>query len=147
MKTWIRPMIVEECYVSNESIADSVTACYKIACDVGSTGCSTYGPGWHYVKEYGNNIYHLKSGTDNCSDPNANRVITTGMEGAGTSIQEHSGDQGWIKGSIDSIELGSDAKVGPGDRVYWHTFSEDNKRRWNHTGVIQQIDPSRPNHS
>ena len=43
MKTWIRPMVVEECYVSNESIADSVTACYKIACEVGkqdhSFGC------------------------------------------------------------------------------------------------------------
>lgn len=37
MRTWIRPMVIEECYVSNESIADSVTACYKIACEVGKT--------------------------------------------------------------------------------------------------------------
>ena len=35
MKTWIRPMVIEECFVSNENIANSVVACYKIACNVG----------------------------------------------------------------------------------------------------------------
>ena len=50
MRTWIRPMIIEECFVSNENIANSVMACYKIACKVGrpnnySTNYSN-GPQW-----------------------------------------------------------------------------------------------------
>lgn len=149
MRTWIRPMIIEECYVSNENIANSVTACYKIACDVGSTGRSTYGPEWNYAREYGSNISHSPLGTTGtCADANANRVITDGTVGVGTAIQENNEQQKrWLEGYIDYIELGLDDKVGPGDRVYWHTFDKNHDRRWNHTGVIQQTDPSRPNHS
>lgn len=149
MKTWIRPMIIEECFVSNENIASSVTACYKIACDVRSTGRLTSGPEWGYQDEYGNNIYHSPSGTSGtCADASANRIITNGTVGVGTSIQENNTEQKrWLDGYIDSIVLGSDGRVSPGDRVYWHTFDKDHKRRWNHTGIIQQTDPSRPNHS
>ena len=133
----------------NENIANSVTACYKIACDVRSTECPTYGPGWGYASEYGSNISHSPSGTPGtCADANANRVITDGTVGVGTAIQENNKEQKrWLEGYIDSIELGSDGRVGPGDRVYWHTFDEKHTRRWNHTGIIQQTDPSRPNHS
>lgn len=82
MRTWIRPMIIEECFVSNESIANSVAACYKIACDVRSTGVSTYGSGWGYAREYGSNISHSPLGTaGTCADANANRIITTGTVG------------------------------------------------------------------
>lgn len=149
MRTWIRPMIIEECFVSNESIANSVAACYKIACDVRSTGVSTYGSGWGYAHEYGSNISHSPLGTaGTCADANANRIITTGTVGVGTSIQENNTEQKrWLDGEIDSIVLGSDGIVNPGDRVYWHTFDEKQTRRWNHTGIIQQTDPSRPNHS
>lgn len=65
----------------------------------------------------------------------------------GNSIQEHSSDLGWINGKIDTIELGTDNKVSPGDVVYWYTKTSDGKRRWNHKGVIQVADASRPNHS
>lgn len=146
MRTWIRPMIIEECYVSNENIA--VTACYKIACDIKSTGHPTSGPEWG-ADEYGNNIFHSPSGTPGtCADANSNRVITDGTVGVGTAIQENNKEQKrWLEGYIDYIELGTDGRVGPGDRVYWHTFDEKRTRRWNHTGVIHQTDPSRPNHS
>ena len=30
MKTWIRPMIIEECFVSNENIASSVLLVIKL---------------------------------------------------------------------------------------------------------------------
>lgn len=47
MKTWIRPMVVEECFVSNENIANSVVACYRIACIVG-------GPRYEGERNYSN---------------------------------------------------------------------------------------------
>ena len=149
MRTWIRPMVVEECYVSNESIADSVTACYKIACNVGRPYGNesynySYGPEWSDV-EYGN-VWHESSGTGNCSDANSNRVLSNGME-TGSSIQEHSKDQGWIDGKIDNIILNQDGKVGPGATVYWYTMNKGKTRRWNHKGIIQQTDPNHPNHS
>lgn len=80
MKTWIRPMIIEECYVSNESIADSVTACYKIACEVGKTD-NKYGPmNYHWETPESNGVFHASSGTGNCSDADANRIITGKVE-------------------------------------------------------------------
>lgn len=80
MRTWIRPMIIEECYASNQNIA--VTACYKIACDVGTTGRLTSGPEWKNMDEYGSNISHSPLGTTGtCADANANRVITNGTVG------------------------------------------------------------------
>ena len=149
MRTWIRPMVVEECYVSNESIADSVTACYKIACDVGRPykDAVNYsnGAGWNDHDEYGG-VFHKSTGTGNCSDPNSNRVLTNGMT-TGSFIQEKSSDQGWINGQIETITLNNGGNVGPGARVYWYTVDKGNTRRWNHTGIIQQTDPSHPNHS
>lgn len=151
MKTWIRPMIIEECYVSNESVADSVTACYKIACQVGGPrfeGERNYsnGPNWS-GREYGG-VWHETTGTGNCSDPNSNRVLSNGMT-SGTSIQEYREDRDvndrWLNGQIDSIIFNNEGKVGPGATVYWYT--KDNKRRWNHKGVILPADASRPNHS
>lgn len=151
MKTWIRPMIIEECFVSNENIANSVTACYKIACDVGrpnkyATDYSN-GPGWNWNNEYGG-VWHESSGTGNCSDANSNRVLTDGIV-SGSSIQEYRADRKendrWLYGKIESIVLNQDNLVGPGATVYWYT--KDDNRRWNHRGVIQPVDASRPNHS
>ena len=48
--------------------------------------------------------------------------------------------------SIDKIIDNGDNKVGPGDLVYWHTSGTEN-RRWNHWGIIEEADSSRPNHS
>ena len=95
MKTWIRPMIIEECYVSNESVADSVTACYKIACKVGRPyGNNSYdysnGPQWKQNEKGG--VWHESTGTGNCSDANSNRVLSDGMA-EGTSIQEYRQDR------------------------------------------------------
>lgn len=150
MRTWIRPMIIEECFVSNENIANSVVACYKIACNVGGPryyGEKNYsnGPYWS-GREYGG-VWHETSGTGNCSDANSNRVLSNGMQ-SGSSIQEYSQDQKkWLNGGIDYIDLGSDNKVSPGDTVYWFTMDEDKKRRWNHKGVIERADANHPNHS
>lgn len=152
MKTWIRPMIIEECFVSNENIASSVTACYRIACNVGGPpyeGALDYsnGPGWNNHPEYGG-VWHESSGTGNCSDPNSNRVLTDGMA-SGSSIQEYRADRKendrWLYGQIENIIPNQDNIVGPGATVYWYT--KDDKRRWNHYGVIQPADASHPNHS
>lgn len=148
MRTWIRPMIIEECFVSNENIANSVIACYKIACNVGRPNNNdtdySNGPGWNWNNEYGG-VWHESSGTGNCSDANSNRVLSNGIV-SGSSIQEYRQDRNkWLDGKIETITPNQDGKVGPGATVYWYT--KDDNRRWNHKGVIQQTDPSRPNHS
>ena len=147
MRTWIRPMIIEECFVSNENIANSVMACYKIACKVGrpdnySTNYSN-GPQWK-ENEHGG-VWHESTGTGNCSDANSNRVLSDGMA-VGTSIQEYRQDlHKWLDGGIDTITPNQEGEIGPGAIVYWHT--QDSKRRWNHWGKVELADASRPNHS
>lgn len=148
MKTWIRPMVVEECFVSNENIANSVVACYRIACIVGGPrykGERNYsnGPEWSGPEKGG--VWHETSGTGNCSDANSNRVLSDGIQ-TGSSIQEYRQDQNkWLDGKIDKIILNNEGRVGPGAMVYWYTA--DDNRRWNHKGFIQAADASRPNHS
>ena len=147
MKTWIRPAAYEECYASNENIANSVTACYKIACNVGrpndyATNYSN-GPYWS-GREYGG-VWHENGGTGNCSDANSNRVLSNGMK-EGSSIQEYNSDQKkWLNGKIDNIIFNADGQVGPGATVYWYTTSGN--RRWNHKGTIELADAGHPNHS
>lgn len=148
MRTWIRPMIIEECFVSNENIANSVIACYKIACNVGRPNNNdtdySNGPGWNWNNEYGG-VWHESSGTGNCSDANSNRVLSNGIV-SGSSIQEYRQDRNkWLDGKIETITPNQDGKVGPGATVYWYT--KDDNRRWNHKGVIQRVDASHPNHS
>lgn len=148
MRTWIRPMIIEECFVSNENIAYSVVACYKIACNVGRPNnyAKDYsnGPGWNWNNEYGG-VWHESSGTGNCSDANSNRLLSNGIV-SGSSIQEYRQDRNkWLDGKIETITPNQDGEVGPGATVYWYT--KDDNRRWNHKGVIQRVDASHPNHS
>ena len=133
MKTWIRPMIIEECYVSNESIADSVTACYKIACEVGKTG-KKYGPmNYHWETPESNGVFHASSGTGNCSDADANRIIT--------------GKGGVLPGVIDKYyDAHANGIVDTDDIIYWHTTNKAGTR-WNHWGRIQGTSPNHPNHS
>lgn len=150
MRTWVRPMAVEENYTANQAVADSVTSCYMISCDVGGPkypGQTDYSNDLSHWKdnEYGG-VSHADSGTGNCHDAAANRVISDGMVD-GSTVGEYNSKQGWITGEIDSIITGSDGKVSPGDRVYWHTFSGNKDRRWNHTGIIKMADANHPNHS
>ena len=148
MKTWIRPMIIEECYVSNESIADSVTACYKIACEVGKTG-NKYGPmNYHWETPESNGVFHASSGTGNCSDADANRIIT-GKGGVlnGAEVGEHRSDQGWLPGVIDKYyDENHNGKVDTGDVIYWHTTNDSNTT-WNHWGRVLGTSANHPNHS
>ena len=148
MKTWIRPMVVEECYVSNESIADSVTACYKIACQVGSTRDKTGPLGFMWSKTESNGVTHLSSGKGNCSDVDANRIIT-GKGGVleGAEVGEHRSDQGWLPGAIDYWkDMNGNNKVDTDDIIYWHT-TNDAGTRWNHWGTVLGTSPNHPNHS
>lgn len=148
MRTWVRPMAVEENYTADQAVANNVTTCYLIACDVGRPNNNAFnysnGPNWN-GNEYGN-VYHSTNETGTCSDAYANRVLSNGMKD-GSTVSENNKKQGWIYGTIDTIIDNGDNVVGPGDRVYWHTFDENKNRRWNHTGVIKAADPNLPNHS
>ena len=50
MRKWVRPSACEECFASNKSIADSVSACFSVYCMVAGDGKggfkeNTYGSG------------------------------------------------------------------------------------------------------
>lgn len=139
---WIEPSIKIENFEPDEYVA----ACYKLACQVGDSKTPQYGDLWKRP-EYGG-VSHSPSGTiGTCADANANRIITNDS-GVITSIDEHNNQQGWISGGLDRwIDVNDDNICNPGDIIYWHTYSNDKKRRWNHWGIAEATDPSHPNHS
>lgn len=90
-------------------------------------------------------LYYLYSNTS--ADESANRVITgNGDLYTGTQVGEYNKDQGWINGGIDYIDdLNGNDIADPNDIIYWHT--SNSWGRWNHRGVIGEVDSSHPNHS
>jgi len=145
MKTWIRPMVVEENLVANARVAESV--CYKLSCLVGDGKRPPYGNLWTSTQTPG--ATHSSSGTPNtCADPNANRIITgDGGLFEGSDVAEHNGQQGWISGYIDKhIDSNNNGKVDDGEVIYWHTTNKAGTT-WNHWGTVKLADASHPNHS
>ena len=138
-KKWVEPRILVQEFMANEY----VSVCYKIGCKGGpSTLPADISAGWD-GQQYGSNIQHSSYGTSGtCGDPSSNRILDKGV------IQEHNKEQGWISGAIDNyIDRDNNGSVTPGDIVFWHTFSGNKDRRWNHWGYAEQADASHPNHS
>ena len=146
MKTWIRPMVIEDNLVANARVAESV--CYGLSCSVGKEGSwnAPYDFQWNGKESRG--VTHKSSGKGNCSDPDANRIITgDGGVFEGASVGEHSSDQNWLSGHIDKYyDVDNSGKVDTGDVIYWHT-TNDAGTRWNHWGRVQGTNPNHPNHS
>ena len=140
MKNWVRPRTEVQKFEANEYVA----ACFKLACSAGSQN-SPYGNKWDSPER--GEVSHSPYGTPNtCGDPDANRVITNDG-GYFESIGEFNGEQGWLDGGLDSVlQQDGNNTIDPGDVIFWHTVSGDG-RRWNHWGVVEQQDPSHPNHS
>lgn len=141
MREYVRPMMTGETFAPNEYVA----ACYSLACHAGENEYPPQGYQWDR-KEYGG-VEHSPLGTTNtCGDANANRIVTN-ENGVITSIDEHNYDQGWINGGLDSWfdRNGNDVCDG-GDLIYWHTYSANRNRRWNHWGYAI-ADPNHPNRS
>lgn len=42
MRKWVRPLAYEECFASNENIANSVNACFSVYCKVAGDGKGHY---------------------------------------------------------------------------------------------------------
>lgn len=147
MRTWIRPMVVEENLVANARVAESV--CYKLSCKVGD-GLIAPDNHWNQNETYG--VSHSPSGTPNtCADPNANRIITgDGGKFEGAQVGEYNGKQGWLPGAIDyHDDSNHNGKVDVGEIIYWHTKNTNvhDGRIWNHWGEVQLTDANHPNHS
>lgn len=146
MKTWIRPMVVEDNLVANARVAESV--CYGLSCSVGKLGANKapYGFQWNQYESRG--VTHKSSGKGNCSDPDANRIITgNGGVFDGAQIGEKSSDQGWLPAYIDKYyDEDHDGKVDTGDVIYWHTTNKSNTT-WNHWGRVLGTRANHPNHS
>lgn len=144
MRTWIRPMVVEENLVANARVAESV--CYKLSCKVGDGQRAPYH--WNQRESYG--VSHSPSGTPNtCADPNANRIITgDGGTFEGAKVGEYNGKQGWLPGAIDyHDDPNHNGIVEAGEIIYWHTRNTNDGRIWNHWGKVQLTDANHPNHS
>lgn len=147
MKTWIRPMVVEENLVANARVAESV--CYKLSCKVGD---GLIAPAYHWNQNETYGVSHSPSGTPNtCADPNANRIITgDGGKFEGAQVGEYNGKQGWLPGAIDyHDDSNHNGKVDVGEIIYWHTKNTNvhDGRIWNHWGEVQLTDANHPNHS
>lgn len=138
---WIEPSIKIENFQPDEYVA----ACYKLACGRGSDSSFPYGKHWDTPEQ--GNVSHSKIGTPNtCGDSNANRVITDDG-GVFQSVGELNGEQGWLNGGLDyTLQNDGNSTINPGDVIFWHTNASDG-RKWNHWGVVEQQDPSHPNHS
>lgn len=147
MRTWIRPMVVEENLVANARVAESV--CYKLSCKVGD---GITAPGYHWNQHESSGVSHSPSGTANtCADPNANRIITgDGGVFEGSAVGENNGQQGWLPGTIDfHDDKNHNGIVEVGEVIYWHTKNTNvnDGRIWNHWGEVQLTDANHPNHS
>lgn len=147
MRTWIRPMVVEENLVANARVAESV--CYKLSCKVGD---NIPAPGNYWNQSETPGVSHSPSGTPNtCADPNANRIITgNGGKFEGAQVGEYNGKQGWLPGAIDfHDDPNHNGKVDVGEIIYWHTTNTNanDGRIWNHWGEVQLTDANHPNHS
>ena len=130
-KMWREPSVEIQEFVPNEYVA----ACFKLACGRGSDPSLPYGSHWKTP--------------DTCGDASANRVITDDG-GVFQSVGEFNGEQGWLNGGLDEIlQMDGNNTVDPGDVIFWHTNASGkfDNRKWNHWGVVQQQDPSHPNHS
>lgn len=144
-ETWTTPHVEVQEFVANEYVA----ACYYLACNVGpGPDNASNGDNWN-EKEYGG-VNHAALGTSGtCADRTANRVITDdGGLLANSQVGEYNKEQGWITGGIDTwLDTNNSGKVDAGDVIYWHTFSDNNDRRWNHKGTLELADKNHPNHS
>lgn len=130
MRTWIRPMVVEDKMVANARVADSVF--YNLSCLAGSDNSA---PGNHWPQKESSGVYHSSAGTtDTCADPNTNRIITgNGGLLKGSQVGEKNGEQEWLSGTIDyHDDKNHNGIVDPGDIIYWHTTSSDHRRVWNY---------------
>lgn len=138
------PVACAEEFMPNEYVA----ACFQLACGRGSDPSLPYGSHWGSSER--GDVSHSTIGTpDTCGDASANRVITDDG-GVFQSVGEYNGQQGWLNGGLDYIlQMDGNNTVDPGDVIFWHTNASGwgDRRKWNHWGVVQQQDPSHPNHS
>ena len=144
-KNWEMPVTVVQKFEPNEYVA----ACYTLACLVGNGESAPYGAQWNQDHWWVSiETDHSPLGTpDTCGDKNANRILTN-ASGVITNIDEHNYDQGWIPGALDKwYDENNNDICDPGDVIYWHTYSSDGKRRWNHWGYAAAEDVNHPNHS
>lgn len=140
MKTYIKPLMECEVFTTNEY----VSACYTLACQAGTISNPPYGYRWRQG-EYGG-VTHSPLGTSGtCADANVNRIITDN-NGVIMDIDEHNNEQGWISGGLDQwIDVNNNDICDNGDVIYWHTYSSNKDRRWNHWGYVSSY--GNANHS
>lgn len=141
-KKWEEPSVMIQEFVPNEYVA----ACFMLACGRGSDPSLPYGYHWN-SPEKGDVSHSTLYTPQTCGDASANRVITDDG-GVFQSVGEFNGEQGWLNGGLDEVlQMDGNNTIGPGDVIFWHTTNSRDGRKWNHWGVVQQQDPSHPNHS
>lgn len=152
MRTWVRPSACEECFASNENIANSVSPCIT-----GTIEC-VY-PGQHKSQTGDNGIYDGFNGATTLSGDSGIFVDSEkkwhGACGTPTVINYSTGEgKGYeiYRGKLDrtrpisSISL-TDYSLGLHDNVTW--TSTNGKDIYHHKGRIDisLVDRNKPNHS
>ena len=142
MRKWVRPSAYEECFASNENIANSVNACFSVYCMVAGDGKggfkgNTYGSGkkipWGiYQSEY----YQLDGYQHGnpCAVGSSYNTATGKFYEYGKNIQ------------AENIEI--NYSLGNATEGYQATWqSKEGTLTYKHYGYAINDQPNKPNHS
>ncbi len=147
MRKWVRPSACEECFASNENIANSVNACI-----VGIIQCQYPGNGWSNGQEYFDDYNNQKSGYYTDSEGKQHGICGNNADisfaGATGSGYERTNGVTDTNRRIYQIS-GYEAKPGTYYNVTWKSKHAIEGVEYTHKGrlIINQIDTNRPNHS
>lgn len=142
MRKWVRPSACEECFASNKSIADSVSACFSVYCMVAGDGKggfkeNTYGSG----KSISWGIYQ-----------NDDYVTDTNQHGkpcaAGSSYNTATGKFYEYGKNIQAENIQINYNLGNATDGYQATWqSKEGTTKYMHYGYAINDQPNKPNHS
>lgn len=155
-KTWVMPMTLVQKFEANETVA--ATSCVQVACKSTAVG-SLSGITDHGAPEspwpYGEGNFTVWGGFLSYAQINHKGDCSHKEK----NIFRITGDQIEYLGELDGVvDMGGfvkrtdngDGKIGPGDTFYWWSRDYDlivgasSYKQYNHWGVAESADPSRP---
>jgi|GEM_PF-436774 len=152
MRKWVRPSAYEECFASNENIANSVNACIVgvIQCQYPGNGDPMRG-GTNGKAEF-DDYNGSQSGWyyDSAGNPHGICGYNADISFAGATGSGYEKNNGVTDTNRRIYDIsGYAAEKGTYYNVTWKSMHAIEKVEYTHKGrlVINQIDTSRPNHS
>ena len=143
MRKWVRPSACEECFASNENIANSVNACFSVYCKVAGDGKGHYirdtqgsGKSINWGQFQGNNFYTTDTNLHGkpCAAGSSYNATTDKFYEYGKNIQ------------AENIKI--NYSIGDATNGYEATWeSHEAGLTYKHYGYAINDQPNKPNHS